>query len=145
MLGRDATLPQYRSNTAVDTEERPRSEYLALYAFYGTLANLESLAKRFDVDVAWVPPLQCAVCLDGRVRTWAGKYRALVDAPGCGVEGDVFVVQSLEQKLELMRYEGDSYEVVRARVIVNDGGCSGREIEARTFLYASYDDELEQE
>lgn len=108
-----------------------------LYFFYGTLADPTRLSRLFDIPSAQLLRLDTAVLLDGRVRTWAGKYRAVVDCPGGRVEGYAFSVTSSEQEDALRVHEGDSYEVVTARLVVK-----GKEMVGRTFRCAGFEDAL---
>jgi hypothetical protein len=115
----------------------PGNEYPVFYFFYGTLASPERLSRLFDIPESQIPRLEQATLLDGRIRTWAGKYRALVDSPGARVAGCVFRVISVDQEGALRSYEGDNYEVLAARFVV----C-GREVEGRTFRFAGFEDDL---
>jgi hypothetical protein len=133
-LGRDETLPQHRPCTSVPQ----KTEYPIDYFFYGTLAAPDRLARLFGIEINEVAELRPAICLDGRFRIWANKYRALVDCPGGKVQGHVFRVKSVEEEEALRAYEGDSYEVVNARVEIR-GEVKG----CRTFRFAGYKDELE--
>jgi hypothetical protein len=81
--------------------------------------------------------LQPATLLDGRIRTWAGKYRALVDDPGAKVNGFAYIITSADQADALRAYEGDNYEVVAAKLIMD-----GKEMMGRTFRFTGFDDEL---
>jgi len=137
IMGRDPTLPQYRPSIPAQPTEQPLHEFSVLYFFYGTLADPERLERLFGVPASDLSPLQPAVLMDGRTRTWAGKYRALVDDPGAMVDGVAYACMSVEQEDALRVYEGDAYEVVTARLIVN-----GTEVVGRTFRFAGFDDEL---
>jgi hypothetical protein len=75
--------------------------------------------------------------LDGRVRVCAGRYKALVDEPGAVVGGLAFSCESVDQEEALRVYEGDAYEVVAARLVVD-----GREVVGRTFRFAGCEEEL---
>lgn len=126
-LGRDCTLPQYQPSmlslplpqyqpsrlSLLDVE----AEFPVLYFFYGTLTSRKVLSRLFDLPARTPIRLYAATLLDGRLRTWAGKYKALVDSPGDMVDGYVFLdVKNAEREEALRRYEGDCYEVVRANV-----------------------------
>lgn len=54
------------------------------------------------------------------------------------MDGFVFSVQTVDQENELRRYEGDSYEIVRARVVID-----GKEEEGRVFRFGGYEDDLD--
>ncbi|OSS51033.1 hypothetical protein B5807_04581 [Epicoccum nigrum] len=133
-LGRDETLPQHRLCTSIPR----KAEYPVDYFFYGTLAAPDRLARLFGVEINEVTELRPAICLDDRIRIWAKKYRALVGCPGGEVQGHVFRIKSVEEEKALRAYDGDSDEVVDARVVI-DGKVKG----FRTFRYAGYEDELE--
>lgn len=135
-LGRDITLPHHRPQQR-ENFPNPGLERPIHYFFYGTLADPARLERLLDIPAQNLPPLEPAILLDGSVRTWAGKYKALVDKPGARVNGFAFLINSLEQEDALRIYEGNSYEVVEARFTVN-----GRELIGRTFRFAGFDDEL---
>lgn len=138
VLGQDPTLPHHRPSKP-DLPERIGPEYVSpvYYFFYGALASYTQLPRLFGVAASELPRLKEASLLDGRVRTWANRYQALVHYPGAKVNGFMFPVASLEQEMAMRVYEGDNYEVVNARVVVD-----GREIVARTFRFAGFEDEL---
>ena len=100
-------------------------------------ADLERLGRLFGIPLCELSPFQPATLLDGRVRTWAGKYKAVVDDPGGRVDGWSYVIASSSQEHALREYEGDSYEVVAARLVVD-----GKETRGRTFRFAGCDDDL---
>ncbi|KAF2281072.1 uncharacterized protein EI97DRAFT_19540 [Westerdykella ornata] len=135
MLGRDPTLPHYRPS--VPASARLEDKFPIWYFFYGTLASPERLSRLLDVDLAQLPELKAATLLDGKIQTWAGKYRALMDSVGGKVEGWIYPVICEDQEDALRVYEGDSYEVVRARFV-----SDGKVIEGRTFRFAGFEDEL---
>lgn len=135
MLGRDPTLPQHRDSAA--TPLTCNREFPVAYFFYGTLASPSRLAQLFDFSLDEVSELKPATVYDGKLRTWAGKYRALVDCPGESVQGHVYTIRSAEQEDALRVYEGESYEVVRAKMIVD-----GKYVEGRTFRFSGFLDEL---
>lgn len=114
------------------------SEYHVHYFFfYGTLADPARLERLFGVPVSKLPRLQAAILLDGRIRTWGGKYRALVDGPGDMVNGFAYAITAADQEDALRVYEGYSYVVVAATMIVD-----GKEITGRSFRFAGFEDEL---
>ena len=133
-LGRGETLPKHRLS-ALFTQG---AEYPIDYFFEGTLAAPDCLARLFGIEINEVTELRPAICLDGRIRIWTKKYRALVDCPGGKIQWQVFRVKSVEEEEALRAYEGVSYEVVNARVAI-DGKVKG----CRTFRFAGYEDELE--
>lgn len=137
MLGRDPTLPHHRPISSASLTEQQALEYPVHYFFYGTLADPERLERLFGIPASELAPLRPATLLDGHVGTWAGKYRALVDKPGAKVNGFAYKVTSTDQGEALRVYEGDNYEVVAAKLIVD-----GEEMIGRTFRFAGFDDEL---
>ena len=141
-LGIDTTLPQYRPNTEAGPTVKPSQEqYPVWYFFYGTLAKLEVLSQHLDLRAAESRELQPACALGGRIRTWGGKYRALVDDPTSVVEGSAFLVQSKDEEDALRFYESDRYEVVRCRILFDkarDGSAC-----ALTFRFAGDERELD--
>jgi len=137
LLGRDPTLPQYRPTLAARASERRLPEFPVHYFFYGTLANPERLERLFGVSADELPALRPTIVLGGRIRIWAERYKALVDEPGSVVAGFAFSCGSVDQEEALRVYEGDAYEVVAARLVVD-----GKEVVGRTFRFAGFDDEL---
>jgi len=81
--------------------------------------------------------LRSATLLHGRIRMWAGKYRALVDEQDAVVDGLAYLCESAEQEDALRVYKGDDYEVVAARLVMDGEGVVGR-----TFRFAGCEDEL---
>lgn len=53
------------------------------------------------------------------------------------MEGCVYPVVSVDQEDALRVYEGDSYEVLSASIVLE-----GREIGGRTFRFSGFEDEL---
>jgi hypothetical protein len=65
------------------------------------------------------------------IKTWAGKYQALVDGPlHAGVAGSAYEVASKENEDALRSYETDSYEVVRCTISMN-----GHSVQGCTFRF----------
>ena len=124
MLGVDSTLPQHRA-VADDFTPAPRqNDYPVWYFFYGTLADPQILSQH--LDLAEEPALVPAHICGGQVRTWAGKYKALVDASmERRVYGSAFLVTSCKQEDALRFYETDMYDVVRCRIFTEDGTVNG--------------------
>ena len=137
LLGRDPTLPQYRPTLAARASGRRLPEFPVHYFFYGTLADPERLERLFGVPADELPALRPTILLGGRIRIWAERYKALVDEPGSVVAGFAFSCGSVDQEEALRVYEGDAYEVVAARLIVD-----GKEVVGRTFRFAGLVDEL---
>jgi len=137
LLGRDPTLPQHRPTLAARASERRLPEFPVHYFFYGTLADPERLSRLFGIPADELPALRPTILLGGRIRIWAGRYKALVDEPGSVVAGFAFSCGSVDREDALRVYEGDAYEVVAARLVVD-----GKEVVGRTFRFAGFDDEL---
>ncbi|CAG9981034.1 unnamed protein product [Clonostachys byssicola] len=118
ILGLDTTLPQNRLSSPIADHEKlqPGNEdYPVWYFFYGTLADGDRLGRLLgpghsaSLIPAWV--------IGGRLGTWAGKYKALVDDFGGGrVHGHGFLVQNKEEEDALRYYETGAYEVVRCEI-----------------------------
>lgn len=128
MLGLDTTLPQHRLD-GPDVIARPaQTDVPVWYFFYGTLMEPERLAGLIgDQDTSDVEQklLAAHVC-GGRIRTWAGKYKALVDAPQTSiVGGKAFLVPTAEVEYALRMYETNAYEVVRCIIHTAEGSLPG--------------------
>lgn len=71
------------------------------------------------------PALKEAALRDGvgRLGTWGGRYKALVNGQGKGKEvvGKGFLVGSKEHEDLLREYETDQYEVARCEFVIADG------------------------
>ncbi len=139
MLGLDPTLPHYRPSMSTTGTEKTTTEgeWPVYYFFYGTLVSSSRLSRLFDISSSELHRLREATLLDGQIRTWAGKYAALIDCPGGKAQGFVYQVESADQEDALRVYEGDDYEVVRANIVLE-----GRVIEGRTFRFSGIEDEL---
>jgi len=135
-LGHDPTLPHHRP-FSVQKHTVSEKEYPVPYFFYGTLADTKRLSGLFGVPESNIMPLKPASMLDGRLRTWGGLYRAIVDCPGERVDGFVYPITSLDEEDAIRAYETANYEVVKARIVLD-----GKEIEGRTFRFAGFEDEL---
>ena len=136
-LGRDVTLLHHRPHFPARLTKHAASEYPIHYFFYGTLADTARLERLLGIPASKLLPLKPANLLDGRIRTWAGKYRALADGPGAIVNGFAYLCTSSDEEDALRVYEGDDYEVVAAKLIVD-----GKEMMGRTFRFAGLHDEL---
>jgi hypothetical protein len=102
---------------------RPKQhEYPVWYFFYGTLAKPDFLAQLFGSPPGIEHVLVPAHIEGGKLRTWGGKYKALVDCSGRRVDGWVFEVESEEQEEVLCMYETAKYEVIRVRIEVEERG-----------------------
>jgi hypothetical protein len=138
-LGLDTTLPQHRPHSILDGAFRPRhNEYPVYYFFYGTLANLILLASIFNTPPSTEHELRPAHIFGGRLRTWGGKYKALVDSPRERVDGWAFEVATKEEEDALCMYETAKYEVVRVGIEI-----AGRVVTGCTFRFAGQEEELD--
>ena len=139
-LGLESTLPQHRypsePGRCFDTQHRGSSsgkrspvlqdEYPVWYFFYGTLADPAILARTLSLPEAEIPLLVPASISGGQIKTWNGKYNALVDGrSGDHVRGSAYQVTSKEREDDLRLYETDKYEVVRCRVRMAGGTVQG--------------------
>ncbi|EXJ94209.1 hypothetical protein A1O1_02602 [Capronia coronata CBS 617.96] len=123
MLGRNCALPQYRADHA-DFEPVPSpDQYPVWYFFYGTLADPDVISQHLGLGKT--PNYVPAHVTGGRIRTWAGKYKALVEAPGVFVFGSAFLVESRAYEDALRFYETDKYEVVRCQITTQNGVMDG--------------------
>ncbi|OCT52908.1 oxidoreductase domain containing protein [Cladophialophora carrionii] len=138
-LSAEATLPQNRlPNNDTDTTFLPtQDQYPVWYFFYGTLGDSHVLTRHLGINE---PELITAHVENGQLRTWGGKYKALVDTckPVEVVHGKAFLVRDREQEDALRFYETDKYEVVRCRIVTADGVLPGL-----TFRFCGALQELE--
>lgn len=128
-LGIDTTLPQHRPNSSAAAFRPLQDEFPVWYFFYGTLAEPERLVNLLGLEER--PVLLRAAVRGGAVRTWGGKYKALVDGTE-RIGGWAYEVASKEQEDALRAYETESYEVVRCRIEVE----GGEEVMGCTFRFA---------
>lgn len=136
MLGLDTTLPQYRLQNEDDFVKPKQTQYPVQYFFYGTLADPEVLTRILRLHHP--PTYQLAAIAGGIVKTWASKYKALVDGPSeAKVNGWAYWVDTEEQELALRSFETAKYEVVRCIIVLEGGaqqpGCTFRFIDAATL------------
>ncbi|KIW57829.1 hypothetical protein PV05_02386 [Exophiala xenobiotica] len=136
MLAMELTLPQHRPYHASFEPTPLPDQYPVWYFFYGTLADPAVLSQHSNLDTS--PSYIPAHVVGGRVRTWAGKYRALTDAPGEKVDGSAFLVESRDQEDALRFYETDKYEVVRCHITMQTGVVCGL-----TFRFNGAEHELD--
>ncbi|KAI0545604.1 hypothetical protein F4679DRAFT_599344 [Xylaria curta] len=121
-LGIDATMPQFRPSSADDCSLTPaQSQYPVWYFFYGTLAHPDILGRLLGVE----PSYEDASVQGGVLKTWGGKYKALVDCPGGIVHGAAFLVEDKDQEDTLRCYETEKYEVVRCELDMGDKKVKG--------------------
>lgn len=91
------------------------------YFFYGTLADPATLSR----VLGYVHDSHCykkASVRGGRLTTWGGKYKALVDEPTGGfVYGWAYLVKNAADEQALRVYDTANYEVVRCLIRFEDG------------------------
>ena len=109
-----------------------QDQYPVWYFFYGTLANPDLLSGLLNLPEANSPILRPARVSQGIIKTWAHKYKALIDGPSTAhVDGWAYEVTSSEHEDALLFYETEMYEVVRCTIAMNAGedvvqGCTFR-------------------
>lgn len=107
-------------------------EYPVWYFFYGSLADHGILSRVLGVS-GDCPVLEPASVAGGIIKSWGGKYKALVDGPKTAcVGGWAYQVQTKECEEALLFYETDKYEVVRCTIAM-DGGME--ELKGCTFRF----------
>ncbi|KAI0600513.1 hypothetical protein F4775DRAFT_599170 [Biscogniauxia sp. FL1348] len=122
-LGVDATMPQHRPSAANDLSLFPsQNQYPVWYFFYGTLADSAVLGRLLGVEPVYYKD---ASVRGGILKTWGGKYKAMVDSPGEVVHGHAFLVQDQDQEESLCCYETGKYEVVRCELNIEDKKVRG--------------------
>ncbi|TRX90956.1 hypothetical protein FHL15_008161 [Xylaria flabelliformis] len=133
-LGIDATMPQFRLSSADDWILTPaQSQYPVWYFFYGTLADPTVLGRLLGVE----PSYEDASVRGGILKTWGGKYKVLIDAPGGIVHGAAFLVQDQDQEDTLRCYETEKYEVVRCEIDMRDKKVKGLTFRREAYLSAA--------
>jgi len=135
-LGIDSTLPQYRPSSA-GVYFPLQDQYPVWYFFYGTLADPVILVRQLSLATGKLPDLKPAKIRRGFLKTWAGKYRALVDGTyDSEVVGMAYLVKSKEHEDALREYEADNYEVVKCEILMAEDnlqpGCTFRFVGAFT-------------
>jgi hypothetical protein len=136
-LGLDATLPQHRPHSNDTTFSPAHNQYPVWYFFYGTLADTGVLSGLLSLPEAERPVLRPASITGGITKTWADKYKALVDGPATArTDGWAYQVVSKEHEEALLFYETEKYEVVRCTISMNGEeeevvkGCTFRFVES---------------
>lgn len=133
-LGLDTTLHQNRPSSVLERPQPTNGEYPVWYFFYGTLADEERLSRLLGPDhtVSLMP----AWIAGGRLGTWAGRYKALVDDFGGGqVHGHGFLVQDQQAEDALRYYETSVYEVVRCDIHLQTPDGGDDTVRGLTFRY----------
>ena len=132
-LGVVTTLPHHRPQNNEHVFYPTQDQYPVWYFFYGTLADPAGLSEQFGVPIESLSEMKPATISGGTVKTWSGKYRALVDGPSSAtVDGVAYELQSPEQEQSLRVYETSAYEIVRC-VIFMEGAEQG--VEGCTFRF----------
>lgn len=144
-LGLETTLPHNRPPFPPIPNLRrlqpANEEYPVWYFFYGTLADEERLNRLLGPDhpVSLTPGWTTG----GRLGTWAGRYKALVDDfSGGQVQGYGFLVQDQQAEDALRYYETGVYEVVRCDIHLETPGGGFNRVKGLTFRYTG--DKLEE-
>ncbi|KAI0880791.1 uncharacterized protein GGS22DRAFT_197360 [Annulohypoxylon maeteangense] len=123
-LGIDTTMPQHRPVSTEDLKLCPApNQFPVWYFFYGTLADPAVIKRLLGCEPSYRP----ASLTRGALKTWGGKYKALVDAfdDRAEVQGHAFLVQSQEEEDSLQLYETDKYDVVRCEIHMDDQRIRG--------------------
>ena len=140
-LGYDNTLPHHRPDSSACMYLPTQDQFPVWYFFYGALGNSSFLNELFGSppeEHALVP----ALIHGGKVKTWGGKYNALVDDDHeSRVNGWAYKVVSLEQEDALRMYETAKYEVVRVEIELNSHDGK-RFVKGCTFRFAGEKGEL---
>ncbi|ERF74571.1 hypothetical protein EPUS_00701 [Endocarpon pusillum Z07020] len=143
ILGIDSTLPQHRLDHSGPplTYSPAQDQYPVWYFVYGSLADPDVLSRLLSLSET--PDLRPASISGGVLRTWAGKYKALVDAPNsedASVYGCAYRVVSREHEEGLLYYETERYEVVRCLIEMRN---ETKEIfMGLTFRFANHSQDL---
>jgi len=131
-LNSDTTLPPHRGSSSHTTFSPLQDEYPVWYFFYGTLADNVLLTRLLSLPEAEPPILVPASISGGLIKTWHGKYKALVDgADTDSVYGSAYEVTSKEREEALLLYETEKYEFVRCCIIM-----ASRTVQGLTFRFA---------
>lgn len=131
-LGFDTTLPHHRGSSGHTTSAPLQDEYPVWYFFYGTLADSVLLTRLLLLPEAEPPILVPARISGGLIKTWDGKYKALVDGASTDyVNGSAYEVISKELENDLLLYETEKYEVVRCRITM-----ASQTVQGLTFRFA---------
>lgn len=113
-LGLESTLPQHRASSSITTGLVLQDQYPVWYFFYGTLVDPVLLTRLISLSDAEPPIVEPASISGGLIKTWHGKYKALVDGGSNDVvHGSAYEITSKEQEEALLFYETENYEVVR--------------------------------
>ncbi|KAL1798295.1 hypothetical protein ACET3X_002332 [Alternaria dauci] len=142
-LGYDTTLPHHRPNSSACEYFPTQDQFPVWYFFYGTLGDSSILTELFGSPPEEEHALVPAVIRGGKLKTWGGKYNALVDdEPESLVNGWAYEIVSQEQEDALRMYETANYEVVRVKIELSDHGRE-RFVQGYTFRFAGEKGELD--
>jgi len=122
-LGLESTLPQHRPTTINSTSTflPAQGQYPVWYFFYGSLADPDVLSRLLSLSEQ--PGLRLASVTGGILKTWAARYKAIVDAPASAshcIHGHAYRVLIREHEEALQYYETEKYEVVRCLIKLHD-------------------------
>ena len=118
-LGIESTLPQYRASNPGTVFTPTEDQYPVWYFFYGSSVDADVLSSRLSLFS--MPVFRSTSITGGVVRSWGGKYRALVDSHATiPINGWAFQVVSREYEDALRLYETEAYEVVRCSITMKD-------------------------
>ncbi|KAL8713431.1 MAG: hypothetical protein Q9225_006785 [Loekoesia sp. 1 TL-2023] len=138
-LGIDSSLPQHRMHDINHSLAPAQTEYPVWYFFYGTLMDPQTLQKCLGIPN--FPVLTPASIKGGILRTWGGKYKALVDGPAdAQVDGYAYRVESFDQEEYLRFRETEAYEVVRCRIALDSGKGAQEKVQGLTFRFMRHDE-----
>ncbi|KAI1465082.1 uncharacterized protein F4812DRAFT_466558 [Daldinia caldariorum] len=125
----DATMPQHRANSKDDPRRAPaQNQYPVWYFFYGTLGDPSVLNRLLGCEPSYRP----ASVAHAVIKTWGGKYKALVSTidDKKEVRGQAFLVGNRDQEHCLRLYETDKYDVVRCKIRLD-----GEKVRGLTFRF----------
>ena len=125
-LGIDSTLPQHRPSCSQASFLPLQDQYPVWYFFYGTLADIACLQSVLGLPETEHSLLVPATISGGIIKTWQGKYNALVDGPSTApVNGSAYEVTTKEREDALRVYETENYDVVRCSIMMESGTVQG--------------------
>lgn len=138
LLGKEGTImPHQRADDPAFVPTPMQDQYPVWYFFYGNLAQPNELQQRLNLDGP--PEYVPARVRGGKLLSWRGQYRALVDAEAdISTQGSAFSVDSREHEDILRFYETEKYEVVRCEIEMEHSVERGL-----VFRFAGSDDELQ--
>lgn len=133
-LSREATLPQHRLSSHLNRNRSCYSsisplqeDYPVWYFFYGSLVEPAILSQVLSLPYTKCPPIMTpAHIYGGIIKSWGGKYKALVDGTDDDiVHGSAYQVQDRESEESLLLYETEKYEVIRCVIRSANRSFSG--------------------